>query len=890
MTIRDIVVAFGYEVDQASVNKAESSIKGIKNMASKLLGAIGVVFSVAGLSDLAQTAADAEALKSQFSQVFGEMEADASDSLQSIADDTGVLVNRMKGSFTQIAAFSKTTGATQAEALDLAERGMKAVADSAAFYDRSLESVTDSLQSFLKGNFENDAALGLSCTETTRNAAANELYGKSFKDLSEYQKQLTLLKMVEDANKASGALGQAARESDTWTNQLGNLKQSIVDLKAAAGSTFLKPAVSVLKILTKLVQGATKAIQSLTAENGLLTRATERYHALVKRLQPAIDRMTQTLSKGLTKGVEVAKAVVARLGGIENVMKVLSIAAAAFLVVMNWSKIISGAKMFATLVSRIGKIFSLANLKILTVVAVVVLLALVVEDFINFLLGNDSVIGTIFDKAGIGADNARKAIFDAWGKIKEFLLEVLDFIKQAVGMWVDTVKGFFEKHGESIRQNFERAWGIVKTFLQGVWTFISQLAATLFGNTEDSIDGSTQSTKDNLLSVWAAILEALSAVWDALYEAGSAVFNAIATVIEVVFGWIQTFWNAWGSEILAWFKVLWDAIGGILNGFLEVVKGVANFIKSVFTGDWQGAWDAIKQIFTGIWDAIVSFITAVWETIKLLFSMALSAISAIWNTIWGAISSFFMGIWNGIVSFLQGVWNTITSTISAAITGAYNTIVSVLTAIWNFFSNIFTNIANTVSTTFSNILTGVSTAVVNIKNAIVNGFNQAIAFITALPGQAIGWGLDFINGLKDGIMAGVQGIVDAVKGVGEKIRSFLHFSVPDEGPLTDYESWMPDFMGGLAKGISENEGSVMDKVKDLAGGISTLMSAATANAGTATTSTVNNTTSSVVQNVDISNSYTGGGAEAQKNVSKAMKKSAVDATTQMARALAYARG
>ena len=155
----------------------------------------------------------------------------------------------MKGSFVQISAFAKTTGMETSDALALADRSMVAVADSAAFYDRSLEDVTNSLQSFLKGNFEQDASLGLSCTEVTRNTAANELYGKSFKDLAEDQKQLTLLKMVEDANKASGALGQAARESDTWTNQLGNLKQNLQDLKAVAGSTFLKPAVAVLEVL-----------------------------------------------------------------------------------------------------------------------------------------------------------------------------------------------------------------------------------------------------------------------------------------------------------------------------------------------------------------------------------------------------------------------------------------------------------------------------------------------------------------------------------------------------------------------------------------------------------------------------------------------------------------
>ena len=894
MTIRDIAVAFGFEVDSQSEKKAENSIKGLKNLATKLLGVIGIGFSIAGLSNLAETAAEAEALKSQFSQVFGEMEDEAASKLAAIEEDTGVMVNRMKGSFTQIAAFSKTAGVEQADALDIANRSMIAVADSAAFYDRSIEDVTNSLQSFLKGNFENDAALGLSCTETTRNTAANNLYGKSFKDLSEAEKQFTLLSMVEEANKASGALGQAARESDTWSNQLGNLKQSVNDLKAAAGNVFLKPAVQVLKLLSTLVQGVTKWLQNMTSETGFLTRAFERLHALVKRLQPAIDRMAQTLSRGVTKGIDLVKKIVAKFGGIENVLKIAAIAAGAFMAVLAVSKVMSFIKAaggLAGIISKVAKAFSLANLKVMAIIAVIVILALIIEDFINFMQGNDSVIGTLFDKAGIGADNAREKILAAWTKVKEFLLNVWDFIKQAAGMFIDTVKGFFERHSESIRQNFERAWGIIKTFLQGVWTFISQLAATLFGSTEDNIDGSTQSTKDNLLEVWGAILEALSAVWDALYEAGSAIFNAIATVIETVFGWIQTFWNNWGSRILSWFKVLWDSIGGILNGFLEIVKGVANFISSVFTGDWQGAWDAIKQIFTGIWDAIVSFITAIWDTIKMLFEMALGAIKAVWETVWGAISGFFQGIWNGISSFLSGIWSAITGTISNAINNAYSVIQSVLGAIRDFFGNIFNTIASTVSGVFSNILSGITSTIGNIKDTIVNGINAAVDFIKGLPGQAIQWGKDFIGGLKDGIMSGVQGIVDAVKGIGDKIRSFLHFSVPDEGPLTDYESWMPDFMSGLAEGISSNEETVLDKVRGLAEGISSLTKAATADAATATASTVNNnSSSSVTQNVNIANSYTGGTPEVQKNVSRAMNKSADDATAYMARGLAYARG
>lgn len=65
---------------------------------------------------------------------------------------------------------------------------MRAASDSAAYYDRSIENTTETLQSFLKGNYANDAALGIAATEITRNTVANKKYAKSFQELSEAQK------------------------------------------------------------------------------------------------------------------------------------------------------------------------------------------------------------------------------------------------------------------------------------------------------------------------------------------------------------------------------------------------------------------------------------------------------------------------------------------------------------------------------------------------------------------------------------------------------------------------------------------------------------------------------------------------------------------------------
>lgn len=210
-----------------------------------------------------EAAAQMQASNAQFTTVFGDMETQAREALNAIGQEMDIVPERLQGSFTQMASFAKTSGLDTAEALDLTSRATRAAADGAAFYDKSIESVTESLQSFLKGNFANDAALGISATETTRNAAANKLYGKSFKDLSEAQKQLTLLQMVEDGNKLSGALGQAARESDGLENVMGNLKQAGTNALSAIGQPLLEMMIPIFQTLATIVKGVAELFNSL---------------------------------------------------------------------------------------------------------------------------------------------------------------------------------------------------------------------------------------------------------------------------------------------------------------------------------------------------------------------------------------------------------------------------------------------------------------------------------------------------------------------------------------------------------------------------------------------------------------------------------------------------
>ena len=294
--------------------------------AFKAIGkAVAVAFAADKIKDFGakciEVAAEVKATNSQFEQTFGDMQQAASDAINRVAEDSGILETRLKGIGTSIYAFAKTTGMESTEALGMMEEALQVAADSAAYYDRSLEDTTESLKSFLKGNFENDAALGLSCTETTRNAAANKLYGKSFIELSESQKQLTLLQMVKDANELSGAMGQAARESDGWENVTGNLNESLKQLMATIGQPILSAAVPVVQSMTEKMTslGETvrsvqewfkehkKAVEAVTSALEVATAAVIAYKA---------SAVITTVAQGVLNGtLKISEGLVALLTG-----------------------------------------------------------------------------------------------------------------------------------------------------------------------------------------------------------------------------------------------------------------------------------------------------------------------------------------------------------------------------------------------------------------------------------------------------------------------------------------------------------------------------------------------------------------------------------------------
>lgn len=584
-----------------TTDKASQSENKISSAFKKIGTAVATYFAVDKIKDFGlsciDAASDANAASSQFSQVFGDMESQASKSLQTIADNTGIAENRMKGSYTQIAAFAKTTGLDTSDALSLADRAMVAVADSAAFYDRSLEETTESLQSFLKGNYENDAALGLSCTEITRNEAANRLYGKSFNDLSEAQKQLTLLQMVEDANKLSGAMGQASRESDTWTNQTGNLKQAWTDFKAVVGSNFLDIAVQAVKKLADVVQGLADKVP------GVIQWFNE-YKGVLAGVAAVIGIVTTAY--GLFNTVQAIKSAM-------NAAEVTSLGA---LVAAKWADVAATAAMLAPYIAIVAAIAAVA--------AGVIYCYNHFETFRNIVNGVAEWIQTNLVAAFEFLKPYIEAIVSAVGElvsaIGDRLMQAFTWIVTKItevynssSPIVQAIKTLFTTHFENIKTVITTVFNVIKTVVSTVLTVIRQIIQT----------------------VTAAINGDWSGVWNGIKSIFSTIWNAIKSIVTTVINGVKS------------------VISNTLNAIKSVVSSVLNSIKSVFSSAWNGIKSTVSSVINGVkstissgLNAAKSTVTNVLNSIKNAFSNILNGAKNVVSNVINKIKGFFNFSWS----------------------------------------------------------------------------------------------------------------------------------------------------------------------------------------------------------------------------------------------------
>jgi hypothetical protein len=473
------------------MGEVETKTGTMKSGFMKLGGILAGVFAVSKVIDFGkqviETTAKIQAMDSQFEQVFKGAEGEqALDGINKQAGELGIHGDRLKGAWSSFGAQLKGVGMDGSEAIEATSLATRLAADSAAFYDTSLETAQGSIASFMKGNFAAGDAIGVFTNAKQMDGKAMDKYGKKWQELSEEERQYLLLETVEKTYELNGAMGQAVREQDSWANVTGNLKAVWERFLSVVGAPVLKVAIKVVK---GIVDG-------------------------IGKLQDKMKGFKFTFFDDMKLNLEFLKDGIKGIGDPEALTGISSIFYKIGQVIKKVVDFVQDVlvpifmdlwEMFKTYLPYIQDIFGIAFDAINTVFDAVVeivkeVVVPIFEDLKNWFVEN-------FPKI-------RKAVTDAWDKIKPSFDKLVEAVKDFV---IPVIKDLWDRVKEAmptIQAIFEKVWDAVVVAVQlaiDIITAIVKKAGEIYETIKPYLD--------NVQSIFETVFGAVGVVIGAVTDA-----------------------------------------------------------------------------------------------------------------------------------------------------------------------------------------------------------------------------------------------------------------------------------------------------------------------------------------------------------------------------------
>lgn len=278
------------------------------------------------------------------------------------------------------------------------------------------------------------------------------------------------------------------------------------------------------------------------------------------------------------------------------------------------------------------------------------------------------------------------------------VLTVVQNLSDAISRLYDEhVKPFFDSIANGLSSIFE-------TLITGYNTYVLPVLQGLAEQFKGLLEGPLGDAILKIETFLGKLIDSLKLLWESVLVPliNWIIANLLPVVAEII--------NVVGTVAIKVMKSLIKIIGDVA----DTLSGIIDFLVGVFTGDWELAWQGIKEIADGAWSFIKDVVSGAWEIIKTVTKGALSIIKSIISTAWNAIKALTSTIWNAIKKTLSGLWNSLKSTASTV----FNAIKTKVVGVWD-------SVKNKTSRTWESVATFVSNKVEAIKNAITNKFNAA---------------------------------------------------------------------------------------------------------------------------------------------------------------------
>lgn len=306
---------------------------------------------------------------------------------------------------------------------------------------------------------------------------------------------------------------------------------------------------------------------------------------------------------------------------------------------------------------------------------------------------------------------------------------------------------------------------------------------------------------------------------------------ALAGAISLIVGFAKSLWESLKSAFEStknYFATYIDEAGGnviqgLLNGIWNGIKNIGTWIKEhifePFINGFKNAFGihspstVMSEMGGYLIEGLLQGIKNLWSSITGFFSNALSSLKQTISNAWAEIKQGAQTAWQGISSTVSNAWSNVKSSVSNAVNNIKSSASSAWNSVKSTVSSVNNSIKSTVSSAWTSMKSTVSTKLSDIKSSATSTF-------TSLKNSATTWGKDVCQNMANGISKAKSTVGSAVKGVADKIKSFLGFSEPEDGPLSNFHTYMPDMIDLMAYGIKQNQGKAIGAVSNMASAIS----------------------------------------------------------------------
>ena len=272
--------------------------------------------------------------------------------------------------------------------------------------------------------------------------------------------------------------------------------------------------------------------------------------------------------------------------------------------------------------------------------------------------------------AAIGAAiSAGVLLYQNWDMVKDKVQGLIDTIQPAFAAIKTAALNLATAVEETWTTYVVPVLDSAKTAIQSLWEIVIQFwEGIVYPIIQEIMAVILELWNDSLKPLWDKITDLVQSVIALVQVLCQWVVAIIAAIVQAVL----ELWNQVLAPLISWllatfgpvFKDVFNAIGTVVKTIIKVIcdkidmaltalKGIIDFLTGVFKGDWEGAWNAIKQIFFGVFDSLHKKAADVLNGIKELVGNVVQGVKDLVSglgDLGGAIANKVSSAWNAVTS------------------------------------------------------------------------------------------------------------------------------------------------------------------------------------------------------------------------------------------------